>query len=503
MRRGLRKPCAPDQDAAGGHGNDGQVMIENMQFGTIAVIGDVMLDRYISGIVSRISPEAPIPILLHEKLTAVAGGAANVATNAAALGARVLLVGLVGADEFAPALIQTLARWPRIDTTGLVTDAGRPTITKTRVMSGRQQIVRIDNEDTTPPAPPITAQLVEQAHAAIDRADIVVCSDYGKGVLGDGVLDAIFTRARARGIPVIVDPKRSTFAAYRGASLITPNRQEMARATGLPLLDDGQVVAAAREAGAQSGSDVLVTRSDEGMTLWRTDGAVTHVRAKAAEVFDVSGAGDTVVATVAAILSAGQPVETAVTIAGTAASLSVGKLGTATVSRAELSRALMQDMPDSGKRVTLEQAAAIASEWRHHGMRVVFTNGCFDLLHPGHIALLQAAAAQGDKLIVALNTDRSVKRLKGESRPIQDEQARAAVIGALRAVDLVVLFDDDTPLEAIRAIMPDILVKGADYREDQVVGGDIVKAGGGRVVLVDIVSGRSTTALVNAAARPG
>ncbi|MCE2565370.1 D-glycero-beta-D-manno-heptose-7-phosphate kinase [Komagataeibacter sp. FNDCF1] len=477
-------------------------MIDNMQFGTIAVIGDVMLDRYISGTVSRISPEAPIPVVLHEKLTTVAGGAANVATNAAALGACVLLTGLVGADEFAPELIRTLGRWEHISTDGLVTDASRPTITKTRVMSGRQQIVRIDNEDTTPLDPAITTRLVEQVHAAIDRADIVVCSDYGKGVLNDAMLAAIFARAHARGIPVIVDPKRSSFAAYRGASLITPNRHEMARATGLPLDTDAQVAAAAQAASAQFGGNVLVTRSDEGMTLWQTDGRVTHVRARAAEVFDVSGAGDTVVATLATILSAGQPVETAVTIAGTAASISVGKLGTATVSRAELGSALMRDTQDSGKLVTLEQAASIASDWRHHGMRVVFTNGCFDLLHPGHISLLQAAAAQGDKLIVALNTDRSVRRLKGESRPIQDELARAAVIGALRAVDLVVLFDEDTPLDAIRAIMPDILVKGADYREDQVVGGHIVKAGGGRVVLVDIVSGRSTTALVKAAARP-
>ncbi|KON64981.1 bifunctional protein HldE [Komagataeibacter europaeus] len=474
-------------------------MIENMHFGNIAIVGDVILDRYISGRIDRISPEAPVPVLVHEHLDTVAGGAANVAANAAALGARVSLVGLVGADEYATRLAQTLARWDRIDTRGLIRDAHRQTTTKTRVMSGRQQIVRIDNEDTHPPDPATQAELVDRACMAIDGADILICSDYGKGVLDDGVLEKIITRARMRCIPVIVDPKRTSFAAYRGATLVTPNRQELGRATGLPVRTDDQIIAAAQAAGAQFGGSVLVTRSEEGMTLWQDDGTVSHVRSRAAEVFDVSGAGDCVVATVAAILSAGQSMETAVTIANTAAAVAVGKLGTTTVSRAELSHALMRDMPDSGKCVSLEQAAAMARDWRHHGARVVFTNGCFDLLHPGHIALIQKAAAQGDKLIVALNTDRSVRRLKGESRPIQDERARATVIGALRNVDLVVLFDQDTPEEAIRAILPDVIVKGADYREDEVVGGDIVKANGGRVVLVDIMPGRSTTSLVRQA----
>ncbi|KON64241.1 bifunctional protein HldE [Komagataeibacter europaeus] len=474
-------------------------MIDKMHFGNIAIVGDVILDRYISGIVGRISPEAPVPVLLHEQLTVVPGGAANVAANAVALGARVSLVGLIGDDIFAKALIDALARWEDIDVSGLVQDKSRQTITKTRVMSGRQQIVRIDNEDDTTPDAALQDRLVEQANEAIDRADILICSDYGKGVLSDRVIKKVIARARERNIPVIVDPKRLSFEAYQGASLITPNRQEMVRATGLPLKTDAQVVAAARVASAQFGGDVLVTRSEEGMTLWQTDGTVCNMRAKAAEVFDVSGAGDTVVATVAAMMSAGQSMETAVTIASTAASISVGKLGTATVSRDELSHALMLEMPDSGKLVFLEQAAAITKGWHRHGARVVFTNGCFDLLHPGHIALIQAAAREGDKLIVALNTDRSVKRLKGETRPIQDEQARATVIGALRNVDLVVLFDEDTPLEAIRMIMPDVVVKGADYREEDVVGGDIVKANGGRVALVDIMPGRSTTALVKQA----
>lgn len=476
-------------------------MIEKMHFGRIAIVGDVILDRYISGIVGRISPEAPVPVLLHEQLHVVPGGAANVAANAVALGAHVSLVGLIGDDVSATALIDALKRWKHIDVSGLVKDAGRQTITKTRVMSGRQQIVRIDNEDTTPPDADLQARLVEQACVAIDQADILICSDYAKGVLSDEVLNKIIPRAIERNIPIIIDPKRISFSAYQGATLITPNRQEMARATGLPLDTDAQVVAAAQAASTQFGGNVLVTRSEEGMTLWQADGKVCHLRAKAAEVFDVSGAGDTVVATVAAILSAGQSMETAVTIASAAASISVGKLGTATVSRQELSDALMLEMSDSGKLVSVEQAATIAQGWRHHGARVVFTNGCFDLLHPGHIALIQAAAKEGDKLIVALNTDRSVKRLKGETRPIQDEQARATVIGALRNVDLVVLFDADTPLEAIRTIMPDVVVKGSDYREDEVVGGDIVKANGGRVALVDIMPGRSTTALVRQASQ--
>lgn len=482
----------PDQD----DGPGSAAMIDDFTFGRVAVIGDLLLDCYINGSVGRISPEAPVPVLLRAHHSAVPGGAANVAMNAATLGASVLLVGLVGEDESAATLKTALARAPGIELSGLVADPGWTTITKTRVLSGRQQIVRIDEERIETPPAATRARLISAARAAIDAADIVICSDYAKGVLSDDVLAGIMDAARARGIPVIVDPKRPEFSAYRGAYLVTPNRSEITVATGLRVSDDTEAEAAARAASEQFGGNVLVTRSEEGMTLYQRDGHVTHARAHKSEVYDVSGAGDTVVATVAAMLSAGQDLETAVVIATTAASIVVGKLGTTTVSRHELSAALLSKMKETATTVPLDRARSIVNDWRQHGARIAFTNGCFDLLHPGHIALLRAAARQGDKLIVALNSDASVKRLKGAERPLQDAQARATVIGALRDVDLVVIFDEDTPLETIMALRPDVIVKGADYREDEVVGGAFVQSYGGAVVLADLVSGRSTTSIV-------
>jgi D-beta-D-heptose 7-phosphate kinase/D-beta-D-heptose 1-phosphate adenosyltransferase len=466
------------------------------------VIGDLMVDRYITGSVSRISPEAPVPILLHGNVRIVAGGAANVAANVAGLGAEVTVVGYVGADVEADELRCALAAHPRVDLGKLVVDATRPTVTKTRVMSGRQQIVRIDAENPAPAGPAAEAALIESGRRAIAEADVVILSDYAKGVLSDAVVAALIAEANARGVPVIVDPKRRTFEVYRGATLVTPNRKELFEATGIAENSDDETVRAAAEASRQFGGDVLVTRAEKGMTLWRQSGEISHVAAEAREVFDVSGAGDTVVAALAVALSNGQSLETSIVIANTAAAIAVSKLGTAVVTRAELVAALDQAShaeDRAGALVSLEEAARIVARWQTRGSRVVFTNGCFDLLHPGHIALIEAAAREGDRLVVALNTDASVRRLKGPTRPLQDEQARARVMGALRAVDLVVLFDEDTPLEAIQALKPDVLVKGADYREDQVVGADFVKAHGGRLVLANIVPGRSTSALVAAA----
>jgi D-beta-D-heptose 7-phosphate kinase/D-beta-D-heptose 1-phosphate adenosyltransferase len=477
-------------------------MLDVLHSGRVAVIGDLMVDRYITGSVSRISPEAPVPILLHGNVRIVAGGAANVAANVAGLGAEVTVVGYVGADVEADELRCALAAHPRVDLGKLVVDATRPTVTKTRVMSGRQQIVRIDAENPAPAGPAAEAALIESGRRAIAEADVVILSDYAKGVLSDAVVAALIAEANARGVPVIVDPKRRTFEVYRGATLVTPNRKELFEATGIAENSDDETVRAAAEASRQFGGDVLVTRAEKGMTLWRQSGEISHVAAEAREVFDVSGAGDTVVAALAVALSNGQSLETSIVIANTAAAIAVSKLGTAVVTRAELVAALDQAShaeDRAGALVSLEEAARIVARWQTRGSRVVFTNGCFDLLHPGHIALIEAAAREGDRLVVALNTDASVRRLKGPTRPLQDEQARARVMGALRAVDLVVLFDEDTPLEAIQALKPDVLVKGADYREDQVVGADFVKAHGGRLVLANIVPGRSTSALVAAA----
>ena len=467
--------------------------------GPIAVIGDVMVDRYIVGSVSRISPEAPVPVLVHGAERIVPGGAANVAANAAALGAQVILVGLTGADPEAEALKDALSAYRGIDLSSLVADGGRPTITKTRVMSGRQQIVRIDAEVLTPPAEDTVARLVATVEEAVGRSSVVVLSDYAKGVLSDVVIGAAIAAAHAKGVPVIVDPKRRTFEAYRGATLVTPNRLELAAATGLPDTTDAEAALAAEAASGQFGGDVLVTRAEKGMTLWRRNGQVLHVPAQAREVFDVSGAGDTALAALAVSLASGHTLETSVHFANAAAAVAVGKIGTAVVTRAELNAALDASVPEGaapGALVDRARAAAVIAGWQAAGARVVFTNGCFDLVHPGHVAILEAAAREGDRLVVALNTDASVQRLKGPTRPVQDEAARARVIGALRCVDLVVLFEEDTPLEIITALGPDVLVKGADYREDQVVGGDVVKARGGRIALIPLVEGRSTSALV-------
>lgn len=471
-------------------------MINDFLFGRVLIIGDLLLDCYIHGSVDRISPEAPVPVLLRAKHSTVPGGAANVAMNAAALGCAVSLVGLVGQDTSAQELRQAIARQNTISLDHLVDDADWVTITKTRVLSGRQQIVRIDDEPSIIVPPVIQEKLIASALTALDAADVVVCSDYAKGVLSDEVLQAVIQAANLRGIPVVVDPKRKDLSAYKGAQLITPNRKELSSATGLPVGTDTEIHFAALAAQEQFGGDVLVTRSEEGMTLLERNGRMTHAHVPKSEVFDVSGAGDTVVATIAAMISAKADLQTAMVIATNAASIVVGKLGTATVSRAELSAALKSKIEKDGVIASLAEARSIIEAWRHHGARIVFTNGCFDLLHPGHIALIRAAAQEGDKLIVALNSDDSVRRLKGAERPLQDEQARATVMGALRDVDLVVIFDEDTPYEMIAALKPDILVKGADYTEDQVVGGDVVKSYGGRVVLANLVSGRSTTSIV-------
>ncbi|UMM63561.1 D-glycero-beta-D-manno-heptose-7-phosphate kinase [Aristophania vespae] len=474
-------------------------MIENFTFGRLCVVGDLLLDRYIFGSVNRISPEAPVPVLLHSRFSDVPGGTANVAVNAAALGSQVNLIGVVGEDQSGDMLLDILKPWSNVNLDGVVRDPNWTTITKTRVLSGNQQIVRIDEECIKPFSSDVTARIIAAAQAAIAESDVLVCSDYAKGVLSDEVLAAVIEAGRKKNIPIIVDPKRKSFVGYQGATLVTPNRAEMTQATGLSLRTEQEIERAAQKASEQFGGDVLLTRSEDGMTLWRKNGKMTHASVRKSEVSDVSGAGDTVLATVASVLSAGQPLETAIVIATTAAAISVSKLGTATVSRAELSQELRNEMHDAGKLVSIEEAQDIVQNWHHHGAQVVFTNGCFDLVHPGHISLIRAAAREGDKLIVALNTDSSVKRLKGDSRPIQDEIARATVVGALRDVDLVVLFDEDTPLEAIKALRPDVLVKGADYTESQVVGGDFVKQYNGRVALVDLIEGRSTSSLVKKA----
>ncbi|MGC8524198.1 MAG: D-glycero-beta-D-manno-heptose-7-phosphate kinase [Acidibrevibacterium sp.] len=473
-----------------------------MDFSGVAVlcVGDVMLDRFIEGDVERISPEAPVPVIRVRRSRVALGGAGNVAANIAALGGRAVLVGMIGEDEAGRALRSELAAHPGI-VPALVVSASRPTITKTRFVASRQQIVRTDEESSLPLQPEEEAALIAAITGAIADARAVVLSDYGKGVLSPAVLAGAIKGARGRGVAVFVDPKGDDFSRYRGATAITPNLKELAAAARLPVGDEAAAVAAARHVmAAAGGAAILVTRSEKGMILVEPAGAIHSVPAHAREVFDVSGAGDTVIATLALAAGAGFALPQAMRIANAAAAVAVSKVGTATVSIAELRREIdateAEDMAPAVAPRPLAEMLALVARWKRQGLSVGFTNGCFDILHAGHVALLTAARAQCDRLIVALNDDASVRRLKGETRPVNPLAARATVIAALRPVDGVVAFAEDTPLALIREILPDILFKGGDYRVETVVGADLVMAAGGRVVICETLPGHSTTATI-------
>lgn len=471
-----------------------------------AVIGDVIVDCYLQGDVSRISPEAPVPVVRSRSEKLAPGGAANVVANLAALGVSVNVVGVTGKDEARDQLIESLRDHGRIDASGLIGVAGRPTTRKLRVLGAHQQMIRIDHECTSALEPWIEELVIEAAFAAIDPADVVIISDYGKGVLSDRVLRAIFDRCEIANKRVLVDPKRMDFSTYRGASILTPNRKELTTATQLPCETDAEATEAAARARAASGAEILLTRSEKGMSFFPAFGAPIHLATVAQDVFDVSGAGDTVIAVLAASLAADLPILDAMKTANHAAGIVVAKVGTAIVTPDELHASLASELAspsvNDGRRVDLDDAVALRWAWAKEKLTVGVANGCFDLLHPGHISLIRQAAETCDRLIMALNSDASVRRLKGPSRPVQDENARAAVIGAIKGVSAVVLFDEDTPLELLKALQPDILVKGADYTEDKVVGADIVRARGGRVVLANLAEGHSTTNLIKAAERP-
>lgn len=467
------------------------------------VVGDVMLDRYVHGHAGRLSPEAPVPVLAWGRDQHVAGGAANVAANIAALGGSVTLVGVVGDDDTARDLATVLDGYrPHLDVC-LVKDATRPTTLKMRFVSNGQQLLRLDREDARHINPTTEADVLARVAPLLSRATVVVLSDYRKGVLTGTAVSRMIGEARARGCPVVVDPKRSDWSIFAGAAVITPNRAELEQATGLPCGSDAEVETAARQAAAATGAAILVTRSEKGVTLVRDREPAVHIHAHAREVFDVSGAGDTVVAVLAAAFAAGTDLPEAVRMANVAAGLVVTKHGTATLSLGELNQALRSETTPKGGALTRAEVVRLRAQWRQQGLKVGFTNGCFDILHPGHVRLLDRAAQACDRLIVALNTDASVRRLKGPTRPVQDEVSRSTVMAALSSVDAVVLFDEDTPLSLITELQPDVLVKGADYREDQVVGADVVKAAGGRVMLVDLIDGQSTTGIVSRSRHPG
>ncbi len=462
---------------------------------SVLVLGDVMLDRYVLGTVRRISQEAPIPVLHAQGRRSTLGGAGNVAQNAAALGARATLVGVIGADEPGAEIAAYLRAVPAIENALVQADA-RPTTVKTRFMSAGHQLLRLDEEVTEPIEAALEDQVLAAYAAALADADIVVLSDYAKGVLTDRVLTRAIALAREAGRVVIADPKRMRFEAYRHVGLLTPNAGEAARATGIAAGDDAGAAAAGLDALGQAAADaVLVKRSEKGLTLVRREHAALHIPTRAQEVADVSGAGDTLVIAFALALASGAPMHEAAALANVAAGIVVGKPGTATVSHAELHEALHRHelLTIDDKVMERESALERIAAWRAKGLRVGFTNGCFDLIHPGHVRLLARARAACDRLVVGLNSDASVRRLKGAGRPVQSEAARATVMASMASADLVVIFDEETPQLLIEALRPDVLFKGADYRMDEVVGGEFVHGYGGKVMLLPLEEGFSTT----------
>ncbi len=475
--------------------------LSGLKHQTVLCVGDIMLDEFVYGEVARISPEAPAPVIAVKRSEIAVGGAGNVARNIAAIGARCILVGTVGDDEAGRTLRAALSAEKGIEPS-LVLDVSRPTTRKVRFVSEQHSthLLRADWEQAKALDDLREQALIEQALAALSKAGALVLSDYAKGVLTPRVIRTLLDAAGKAGKPSVVDPKISDFSVYRGATVVTPNKKELSDAVWRKLLDASDIVDAAQELRALAGTQaVLATLGEDGMTLVSEGAEPIHIPAHPVRMRDVSGAGDTVVAVMAAMLAAKAGLEPAMRVANAAAAVAVSKLGTATVSLDELRHSILPAATLAPEDKIVSDAAQLEERlagWRKRGLRIGFTNGCFDLLHPGHVKLLREARAACDRLVVGLNSDASVVRLKGEGRPLQPQQARSDVIAALEAVDLVVIFDEDTPLKLIERVIPNVLVKGADYKRETVVGHEFVEAHGGEVVLVQLAAGHSTTDIV-------
>jgi D-beta-D-heptose 7-phosphate kinase/D-beta-D-heptose 1-phosphate adenosyltransferase len=466
----------------------------------VLAVGDVMLDKYIWGEVGRISPEAPVPVVRVTYESTRPGGVANVAMNMALLGAQTRVIGFAGGDENQRLLVESLQSSGV--TSEFIVSSGFPTIVKTRILGGQQQMLRLDRERSDPRPQADYGRLVECVLARLPECDALVLSDYAKGALSPEVCQTLIQAARKQGIPVLVDPKNPDFSRYRGATTICPNLAEISAAMRdrdwARQHEAQEPLGAAETMARELDLDFLTaTLSEKGIALVRP-GKIFTAPAVARKVFDVSGAGDTVIAVLALCLASALPPETAVQLANVAAGIVVGKVGTVPVEKHELLAALTAEiaLQTENKVVTWPELASRVALWKANNERVVFTNGCFDLLHVGHIALLEQARRYGDRLIVAVNSDSSVRALKGPSRPIVGERERVGVLAALAAIDAVVVFSQPTPLELIQAVKPDVIVKGGDYRQDSVVGAKEVESWGGQVRIVPLVEGHSTTRLI-------
>lgn len=470
----------------------------------ILVVGDVMLDHYITGDASRVSPEAPVPVVIKKNSWIVPGGAANVARGLAQLGCEAKLLGFAANDAPGEALRREISS--EGIQCSLIASQSRGTTCKTRIMAKGQQLLRVDEERASPPTLEEKVALRVTFKKLLAGCKAVIFSDYGKGVFlrdknGESFASDAMRMAKEAGIPVLVDPKGLDWEKYAGAACVTPNSAEFIKICQTLGYDRGDADPKTRDALAKAVREkfhidkLLLTRGEKGLILYEEDETPLQVAAAKREVADVSGAGDTVIATLAACVANGLPWRQSATIANAAAGVAVGKLGAAPVSANELNEVLNKNA-DGARLFSREETLKKIAQWRADGQKIVFTNGCFDLLHPGHASLLNQCAALGDRLVVGLNGDDSVKRLKGPTRPVQDERSRAIMLSSLRAVDAVVIFEEDTPENLIRAIRPDILAKGADYAIDEVVGADFVKSYGGQTRLINLVPGHSTTGLV-------
>ncbi len=490
-----------------------------MQKCSILVVGDIMLDRFVYGDVNRISPESPVPILSIKRENSMLGGAGNVLSNLAGLGVKSYILSVIGEDEAGHA-VQSLVKERGIDPDQLVTVSQRPTTIKTRYLATHQQLLRTDFEEKGSIDTKIEEEILKRAEKLIAQVQAVVLSDYGKGALTEKIIGQIVALAQKKNIPVLVDPKGSDYSIYKGADIVTPNRKELSEATGNMAVDtDENIVSAARKIMNDSGIHAVVaTRSQDGMSIIQADTAPIHLRTEALEVFDVSGAGDTVIATIAAGLAAGANLIESVALANKAGSIVVAKSGTASVHREELLAALnKQDLDikteEDGNAAIIdrvrearicneEEMLECAKRWKMRGLKIGFTNGCFDILHTGHITYLNQARNKCDRLIIGLNADESVKRLKGATRPLNDEIARATVLGALGAVDIVIIFgkkaeETDKPCKLIEKLQPDIFFKGGDYTLEQLPEASVVQSYGGEVFIMPHCEGHSTTATID------
>lgn len=465
---------------------------------SVLVVGDLMLDEYLWGKAERVSPEAPVPVVDVTRQELRLGGAGNVINNLVTLGCRVGIVGALG-DDADGVLVRRLLADKDLDLSGVLTATGRPTTRKTRIVATGQQMLRVDRESRLAIDKDLADRLAASyAKLLANGVQAVVLSDYAKGTLTKPLLRRLIDLARLAGVPILVDPKGFDFSKYSGASLITPNRKETSLAAGRALENEEDITALGEEMRRELALDaLLITRSEEGMSLFLADGP-RHLPARAREVYDVSGAGDTVIAVLGAALGAGLDFLSAAMLANLAAGIAVGKVGASTVSGEEILHEAGAPFADLDVKIkNRDSLPSILQALKQQGRQVVFTNGCFDLLHVGHIKYLQAARRLGDVLLLGLNSDASIRRLKGEKRPLINQMERSHILAALSCVDYVTIFDEDTPLQLIRQVRPDVLVKGGDYAPAQVVGKEFVESYGGRLELIPFVDGRSTTDIIN------